>query len=347
MRFMHLADVHLGLLPDKDQRWSEQRRDEIFQTFRQTILSAPEKQIDLILIAGDLFHGQPLKKDLKEVNYLFEKIRPVRVVLIAGNHDYIRKDSCYLNFTWAENVTMLNQTQIKSVTFADIQTTVYGCSYHTREIRDGIYDGCKPDQNGGIHILLGHGGDATHAPFDYRTLIKNGFDYYAFGHIHKPFVSADRKFAYAGSLEPTDRNDYGHRGYLMGKIDEETGKISLKFIAAAKRQYIRLLAECDQQSTSQSVAEDIRKLIIENGEQNIYQVVLRGIRDEAISFDPQPYLRDKNIIGLEDQTQVSYDYEELEQSYSSSIVGQVIHDLKDEDQQAMFFAVNALMRTKR
>ena len=36
-----------------------------------------------MFISGDLFHRQPLMKDLKEVNYLFSTIPAVKVILIS------------------------------------------------------------------------------------------------------------------------------------------------------------------------------------------------------------------------------------------------------------------------
>ena len=55
--------------------------------------------MDLLLISGDLFHRQPLVRELREVNALFASVPEVRVVLIAGNHDYVREDSAYLKFS--------------------------------------------------------------------------------------------------------------------------------------------------------------------------------------------------------------------------------------------------------
>lgn len=344
---MHLADVHLGLLPDKNQKWSEDRKNELYVTFREVVLSANKNKVDIVLIAGDLFHGQPLLKDLKEVNYLFEKISPIKIVMIAGNHDYIRMDSYYSSFKWSDNVFFLTDKKKSAVSFADLNTTVYGCSYHSREMKNPIYEDWKPRDSSQINILLGHGGDATHAPFAYQNLVKNGFDYCAFGHIHKPFVSGDRRFAFAGSLEPTDRNDIGRRGYILGKVDEQTRKVSLKFMPAAKRQYIRLEVVVTADSTNQSVAEEITGQIEKLGVQHIFQVILQGIRDENMNFELDKYLTNFNISTIEDKTQVDYDYEELLQIHASSIVGQVIQELKDVDNEAMFYAVNALLRTKR
>ena len=46
---------------------------------------------DLLLVAGDLFHRQPLLRELKEVDGLFASLDRTQVVLVAGNHDYMRR----------------------------------------------------------------------------------------------------------------------------------------------------------------------------------------------------------------------------------------------------------------
>lgn len=71
MRFIHLADVNLGAVPDRGCPWSEKRENEIWETFRRVITGIRENPVDLLFIAGDLFHRQPLLSELKEVNELF------------------------------------------------------------------------------------------------------------------------------------------------------------------------------------------------------------------------------------------------------------------------------------
>ena len=56
---------------------------------RRVIAGIREDPVDLLFISGDLFHRQPLMRELKEVNYLFSTIPDTRVYLMAGNHDFI------------------------------------------------------------------------------------------------------------------------------------------------------------------------------------------------------------------------------------------------------------------
>ena len=71
MRFIHLADVHLGAVPDRGCPWSSRREEEIWETFRRVIAGIRENPVDLLFIAGDLFHRQPLLRELKEEDYDF------------------------------------------------------------------------------------------------------------------------------------------------------------------------------------------------------------------------------------------------------------------------------------
>ncbi len=38
----------------------------------------------MVLIAGDLFHRQPLIRELREINYIFEQVPEIQVVIVAG-----------------------------------------------------------------------------------------------------------------------------------------------------------------------------------------------------------------------------------------------------------------------
>ena len=51
MRFIHLADVHLGAVPDRGCPWSDKRENEIWETFRRVIAGIRENPVDLLFIA--------------------------------------------------------------------------------------------------------------------------------------------------------------------------------------------------------------------------------------------------------------------------------------------------------
>ena len=148
MKFIHTADIHWGMIPDSDKPWGKKREQAIRLTFQGIIEDARDSRADLLLISGDLFHRQPLLRDLKEVNYLFSTIPQTQVIIIAGNHDRIRKNSAVLSFSWASNVTFLESEDVSSVYFEDINTEVTGFSYYTAEIPEPRLDALEAPEDG-------------------------------------------------------------------------------------------------------------------------------------------------------------------------------------------------------
>jgi DNA repair exonuclease len=71
MKFIHSGDIHLGATPESGKPWAEGRDKEIWNTFEKLIDRVNEEDADLLILAGDLFHRQPLKRELKEVNSMF------------------------------------------------------------------------------------------------------------------------------------------------------------------------------------------------------------------------------------------------------------------------------------
>ena len=159
MKFYHLADIHLGAVPDRGMPWSKVREREIYESFYNVLDRAKMDAVDFVFISGDLFHRQPLKRELKVINYHFGKIAPVQIIIIAGNHDYIKPDSNYVNFTWSDNVHFITDSQCRSIYFEEQNTCVYGFSYHKYEITENPYDTLKPqsgaDWQGGACTVTG------------------------------------------------------------------------------------------------------------------------------------------------------------------------------------------------
>ena len=232
MKFIHTADIHLGAEPDAGSSYTAKRPEELWNSFERLLNICEEEQTDLLLIAGDLFHRQPLPQELKEVSYLFSTIPQTRVVLMAGNHDYLRPDSAYLSTAWSRNVACLFSRECECVRFPEIGTEVYGLSYYRQEIPESLYDGLHPVDSDCFQVLLAHGGDALHIPFRKEKLARSGFDYVALGHIHKPQELAENRVVYAGALSPIDCGDTGPHGYVLGTW--ERGKVTVELCPGQK-----------------------------------------------------------------------------------------------------------------
>ena len=203
MKFIHTADIHLGAEPDAGSSYTAKRPEELWNSFERLLNICEEEQTDLLLIAGDLFHRQPLLRELKELDYLFSRLTHTQVVLMAGNHDYLKSTSYYRNYKWQGPVHMFLSQKPACMEFKELGVRIYGLSYEEREITEPLYEKILPEKRGIASILLAHGGDEKHIPFRKNELLKLGYDYIALGHVHKPQkVPGCPKARYSGSPLP-------------------------------------------------------------------------------------------------------------------------------------------------
>ena len=341
--------MHLGASPNAGSACSKKRSRELWETFAGVIRTCEQEGIDLLLIAGDLFHRQPLRRELKEVDGMFASLSRTRVVLIAGNHDYIRRDSYYRTFPWSENVTMLREEHLEKVEFPDLSLAVYGLSYHSREIREPLYEEERPSGCQKYEILLAHGGDENHIPIHKKELSAMGYDYVALGHIHKPQALEENRMVYAGALEPTDTGDLGPHGYVAGELTEEGCRT--RFVPVALREYRELSVQADPAMTGYQVKEKIREAIEEGGTEHMYLVQITGYRDPEIRFDLSGMDVYGNIVEIADETRPSYAFERLLEQNRENFLGSYIESFLGAEEDSVEYhalceGVCALMETR-
>ncbi|MCI8401629.1 MAG: DNA repair exonuclease [Lachnospiraceae bacterium] len=325
MKIIHTADLHLGMRPDKGRPWSDERSEALWNALRRIIQTANEEKAALLLIAGDLFHHQPLLRELREVNALFESLAATQVVLIAGNHDCLSPRSHYRDFSWGENVVFLSDSQTESVFFEDLNTEVHGFSYHQTEIREPLYDRLRAPRDGRIHILLGHGGDEKHVPIDINRLAAAGFHYAALGHIHKPDLREDLRLAWCGSPEPVDRTDLGARGYIVADITDR--QTLLRFIPCARTSYLPLAVRITPDVTREGLARTLEQTIEKRGSQHIYLITLDGERHPDTDFS-QPVPLSGRIGQWTDRTRIFLDYDRLSRLHEGDLLGLFLKEAK-------------------
>lgn len=346
MRFMHIADVHLGAAPDHGYLWAKDRGRELWESFRRCISDANEKKADLLLIAGDLFHRQPESQELAEVNYLFSTLERTVVVLMAGNHDYLKPSSPYLNFPWNENVVCMFAQQCERVRLPELKTEIYGFSYYRQEITEPLYDELAAEQSEYFKILLAHGGDADHIPMNKDRLASSGFDYIALGHIHRPQVYIRNLAMYAGALEPVDCGDTGPHGYIIG--DVKRNKVRLSFVDTATRQYRNEEVIVTESDTVYSVREKIASVVRSCGEQHTYRIILKGERHPRFRPDIREYMKCGRILEVVDRTVPAFHLDELHRRYRGQLIGNYIESFGDGErslieEKALRYGLEALL----
>ena len=345
MLIIHTADLHLGASPDAGEKWGKNRKQELWDSFERLIEVVEMQKADLLLIAGDVFHRPPLLRELREVNDRFASLSKTKVVLMAGNHDHIGANSFYKGFSWAENVYFFENKMIGSVEIPELKTDVYGLSYHGKEIRERLYDDVKPEDNGYYHILLAHGGDEKHIPYTKEKLMKSGFDYIAFGHVHKPGLILPGRAVMAGSLEPTDHTCFGTHGFV--RVEVKDGKNQIALVPFAKREYKTLRMEITTEDTMGSICRRIGEKVTELGEQNIYDVIIQGKRHASLEIMEEKIKSVGNIRAILDQTDKYYDYEQLKIDYEGCLLQRYISSFEQSgeevDKKVLAYGIEAIL----
>lgn len=366
MKLVHIADPHLGAAPDAGHPWSLARADALWQTFSRAVARAEEEQADLLLIAGDLFHRQPLLRELKEVNALFSRLTHTKVVMIAGNHDCITDSSNYRQFSWCPQVTFFQDTQLQKIRFPELHTTIYGRSYHSHEDKEPLYTPVPLEPAEDIHILLAHGGDGAHRPYNRNQLAQAGFHYVALGHIHKPDMDFSDGIVSPGSLEPVEPTDYGPHGFAIADVTREQTQV--RWVPFASAEYIPLEFRVQPSTTSMILTETILKTIQQKDENNIYRIRLTGRKDPDIPFiqgfsDGIPTALSApnlKILDFQDLTEPDYDFTRLALEHADDLIGAYIKALTPEEtmpdrissqqekqirEKALYYGVKALLDT--
>lgn len=223
LRLLHTADVHLGARHgDLGERAAAQRERQ-FAAFRATVDLALAEEVDLVLIAGDLFDSntQP-RRSVERVGAELKRLvaESIRTVIIPGTHDVYDRASIYRAYDLAtlagvtpvsERVVVLTPDQ-PEVDFPSLDAIVYGRVFPTKRAPSSPLAGftARADRRtwriGLIHGSLHVAGSSEHDEVVFTTeeIAASGLDYLALGHWHSAQKgrAGATTYAYAGAPEP-------------------------------------------------------------------------------------------------------------------------------------------------
>ena len=234
IRFIHTADNHLGNLFKgfSNKQKSEEAREAVNQAFRTVAQLAIQKQVDFVLISGDLYNSEQQHiQELLLVQEEFERLRKaeISVFMIQGNHDFEQQTNL---LPFPNNVVVFDKT-IDTKTYTSKQGEVValsGFSYATRWVRESMIQQFPfRDEAVDYHIGLYHGSidsaDSEHAhyaPFSLMEMKQKNYDYWALGHIHKrEILSHIPMIAYSGNTQGLKRTETGEKGCYLVEIEKQ------------------------------------------------------------------------------------------------------------------------------
>ena len=238
VKFAHIADTHLGYR----QYGSEERAIDFANAFKRAVEFSLSKNVDFILVAGDLFHKKSEMDPvtLAQAVLVLEKC-DVPVIAIEGNHDstYFRE-----RYTWIDYLSsqghlinlkphfdngkpVVEEWDGKRGSYFEIgDARIYGLKYYGMLTEQIIQDFLMKVEKGENTIFMSHFGiegyidmyGCINSSHLYR--FRDRIDYVALGHIHKMYVENDFIFN-PGSLESCDLSEYSFkRGIFIAEIDD-------------------------------------------------------------------------------------------------------------------------------
>jgi len=248
MKFLHIADVHLGCtryqLPESPRDFY----DAWIDVLRRYAIG---ENVEFVLIAGDFFHKRSVPPET--MNYAFEGLAMMRdadipVVAIEGNHDQKHTDS---EFSWLRSLASWGLLKLlepvsgkgemkyepwdeetKKGGYIDIgRARIFGSDWYGASGNWAIpmlTEAIKQNRrDSAFHILMLHTdveGHQVHPipalSLDALNELKSAVEYVALGHTHKHYEIDNWAFN-PGSIEITNISEFREsRGVFVVEVDD-------------------------------------------------------------------------------------------------------------------------------
>lgn len=307
------------------------RRQDLKDTLKRIIHIAKDENVDILLICGDLYeHDYIRRATIDYINDLFKDIPDIKVILIPGNHDPLAANSYYDYYEWNENVFILSNTN-KSFFFPELATNVYGIGFENSYNQKPMVPKISIDPEC-FNILMLHGtvdmnfGKTVLNPMTSHDLSLLGMDYVALGHFHKRIdhIGGFSNIFYPGSPEATGFDETGSHGILLCSLlrdDNETKSLSVEFIQTGKRHYFNLDVNATGIGTEETLIEAINKSISKTVNYDIMpqdcllSITLKGFIQNGFAVDVtniENYFNDKMFfVRIKDETLPDYNLDEI------------------------------------
>ncbi|HED13334.1 MAG TPA: DNA repair exonuclease [Gammaproteobacteria bacterium] len=235
-KFIHAADVHLDSSLHGLERYEgapvEEIRSATRRAFDNLIELAIDEEVDLVLLAGDLYDGD--WKDYNTGLYFVERMgrlreADIRVFIVAGNHDAASRITKYLRLP--DNVKMFATRTPERVVLEDLDVAIHGQGFASRAVTEDLsqaYPQSDPQlfNIGLLHTCLnGKPGHEPYAPCTVDGLRSKGYQYWALGHVHKrEEVSRNPWIVFPGNIQGRHIRETGPKGCTLVTVD--SGEVS-------------------------------------------------------------------------------------------------------------------------
>ena len=250
LKLLHASDIHIGAKFSSFGEKAAAQRQALLDAFAKIIDLAISEQVQLLLIAGDLFDSNfPSYQSVSFVKDQLKKLdnAGIRAVILPGTHDCLSRDSIFKreNFTAGNprtqraeqlshdgnaHIFIFDNPEETRKEFPELDLTIFGKPNLSNKSPDSPLAFLKVrDSKSKYKIAMAHGsvqieGKAApdDLPISFQDIADSGMDYIALGHWHgaQDFSSGKVKAWYAGSTEITYQEGKGGLGQGYALIVE-------------------------------------------------------------------------------------------------------------------------------
>lgn len=271
MRLIHCADIHLdaALRTRGNQAAARQRRQEILKTFLDMIAYGAERQVQAVLIAGDLFDTEMVSATVRQaVLDAVESHPDMEFYYLEGNHD---GGSFLSGLETVPGNLHLFSDQWKSYALnpdSGGRIVLTGMELTPENSAAAAASLTLNPRNFNIVMLHGqqtrYEGQGAAEQIPLAALAGHGIDYLALGHIHshqEGRLDARGTWAYPGCLEGRGFDECGVHGFLLLDIDEENMTMRRNFVPAGKRRLWEIPVDVSGCDNSVRMGEKIDQVL--------------------------------------------------------------------------------------
>jgi DNA repair exonuclease SbcCD nuclease subunit len=295
--FIHTADLHLDSpfkgISGISEEISLELIEATFKAFNKMIDICIEKEVDFLLIAGDIYDGadKSLRAQLKFRDAMKRLSKAeIKAYIVHGNHDPL--DGWSANLDWPENVHIFNGKSVGKVFVkkdGEEIVKIYGISFRTREIKTNLAQKFPTKTKNALFTIgmlhCNVGTNTVHEPYapcTLQDLISKNFDYWALGHIHKKTIlnNDNPLVIYPGNPQGLHPKEIGAKGCFLVNVDEN-GKPTAEFIEVDSIRWFVEKLSIDSLYTEQELISKIHNRIEKireeaKGRPSICRIILTG-----------------------------------------------------------------------
>lgn len=276
MKIIHCADIHLDSKMETNLTAEQAaiRNQEICTTFSNMIQYAVNNNVDVVIIAGDMFDTERITK--KTADYILDKIMlapQIDFLYLRGNHDESHNAFCRKEIP--VNLKLFTDSwkyyEYNLVTIAGIEINNTNC--------ESLYQSLQLLENE-TNIVVMHGIQSVNpgSGLICIPLLKNrAIDYLALGHIHSYFKEQlDNRgcYCYSGCLEGRGFDECGDKGFVIIEINDK--KISSEFIPYAYRKFYEIPVDITGLTTISDIQSALNNASLDISSDSLVKFVIKG-----------------------------------------------------------------------